>query len=115
MGGGNTRKQRKFGGTKFMKTYIINGFEQVLATNIGEAIKKAVNDIDRITSIEEQDLTKIKIVWTLSDVLDIAAEMDFEITDEQGCEILLNIEHNHDCNYGVTWDTLKYWVGMYGT
>jgi hypothetical protein len=51
----------------------------------------------------------IAIIWTTHDVLAATATEDEEdtLTQEQAREVLRYAWHNHDAQYGVTWDTLS--------
>jgi len=50
----------------------------------------------------------LMIVWSIADLRHVAEKLGPEyakLTDEQLCDILLDIDHN--ASIGVTWDTLK--------
>ena len=56
---------------------------------------------------------KIAVIWCTDDVHGIQDDFDQEtekssLTDEQAQEILLSAFENHDCNNGITWETLHY-------
>jgi hypothetical protein len=46
---------------------------------------------------------KIAVVWCIEDVQEVRPDL----TDEQAWEVLQQVKHTHDCNYGITWDTLE--------
>ena len=48
----------------------------------------------------------ISINWSAVDVLEVAKERNFQLSTEQTFEILEYLEHNHDANYGISWDTI---------
>jgi hypothetical protein len=48
---------------------------------------------------------QIAIVWSVQDV----QQLHPDLSDEQAWQVLRDIEHNHDCNQGVTWDLID-WV-----
>lgn len=57
---------------------------------------------------------KIAVVWCIDDVQAIQDDFDPEtekssLSDEQAQEILLSAFEHHDCNNGITWDSLHYW------
>lgn len=57
---------------------------------------------------------KVAIIWCIDDVHGIQKDCDKEtgkssLTDEQAQEILLSAFDEHDCNNGITWDSLHYW------
>lgn len=45
---------------------------------------------------------EIAIIWSVEDV-----RASHEGTDEECMEVLYNVEHRHDANIGVSWDTLE--------
>ena len=45
-------------------------------------------------------------VWMPQDVLCI----DDTLTDEQVSWILETMQHKHDANLGITWETIEFWV-----
>jgi hypothetical protein len=56
---------------------------------------------------------KVAVVWTTEDVHSIQDDFDAEtgkssLSDEQALEILLSVFENHDCNNGITWESLRY-------
>lgn len=42
----------------------------------------------------------IQISWCVDDILD----RNHTLTHEQCVEVLQELDHNHDCNFGITWD-----------
>lgn len=51
---------------------------------------------------------EIHIIWQTEDVLDTAKQMEVELTEEEANEILFTVEHNHDANFGISWDTIEW-------
>ena len=51
---------------------------------------------------------EICIVWSTQDVLETAKNMDVDITAEEADEVLMTVEHNHDANYGISWDNIEW-------
>jgi hypothetical protein len=49
----------------------------------------------------------IFIEWSTQDVLDVAENMHRKISKRKARQILADIEHHHDCSYGITWDTIQ--------
>mgnify|MGYP003658139089 FL=1 len=49
---------------------------------------------------------KITISWNVEDVLSI----DDTLTIDQCIDVLDLARHNHDANYGITWDTLASYI-----
>lgn len=48
----------------------------------------------------------IAIEWGVDDVLEIRPDL----TEDQAWHVLETNYHEHDANYGITWDTLKGWA-----
>lgn len=61
---------------------------------------------------EQYKLESIK--WGIEDFIDLEVD-GFEINEEQAQEALEEMIHQHDCNYGITWDSLSYYVEVFGT
>lgn len=45
----------------------------------------------------------ISIIWSIEDVKDMRSDL----SDEQASKVLQHIKQGHDCNYGITWETLE--------
>lgn len=52
----------------------------------------------------------IEIRWHLSDILSHAKALDLIISREQGLKILHDLKNYHDCEYGITWETIKMYI-----
>jgi hypothetical protein len=50
---------------------------------------------------------KIAIVWGTEDVIGLAKEQKKVITEEQARQVLDAALQDHDCEYGITWETLN--------
>ena len=50
----------------------------------------------------------ITIKWGDDDVRHIASNMNVTLTDEQIIAVLDHVEHNHDANFGISWDTIQW-------
>jgi hypothetical protein len=61
-------------------------------------------------AIEEYWEDKIAIVWQIDDVQCIAKDMDIHIADDQAIEVLQTLQKNHDAEYGICWETIRYHV-----
>lgn len=46
------------------------------------------------------------ILWLPQDVIDRAKEQGISLNREQAGEIIESLHDNHDCNYGITWETI---------
>jgi hypothetical protein len=53
---------------------------------------------------------EIHIVWCIEDVLETAKQKDIKLTRKQAGEVLEACYHKHDCNNGITWDVIEYWI-----
>ena len=51
---------------------------------------------------------EIHITWCTEDVLETAKEMGVKLTTEEADDVLLTVEHNHDANHGISWDTIQW-------
>ena len=49
---------------------------------------------------------KIAVVWGAEDVIDRAKEQGKRVSKERACEILQEMLDEHDCNNGITWNTI---------
>ena len=54
------------------------------------------------------DKDSISITWHVFDVIERAKERGLKVNKAQARNILQNVERHHDCNIGVTWETLDY-------
>ncbi len=54
---------------------------------------------------------KLHVIWGVEDVQSKAEEMDVDITEEQCMTVLENAARRHDCNVGITWEVLEFWIG----
>ena len=50
----------------------------------------------------------ISLVWHIDDVLHQAKEDGHTLTKKEAREVLSSVESNHDCNFGVSWDTIRW-------
>ena len=44
----------------------------------------------------------IEISWHIDDV----KQQRPDLNDQQALQVLLEMEHNHDANFGITWETI---------
>jgi len=51
---------------------------------------------------------QIAIIWDIEDVQQIRPDL----TDEQAMDVLLEVEDNHDAEWGVSWTTLEATAGI---
>ena len=52
----------------------------------------------------------ISIVWGIDDVMERAKQDEKEITEDQARKVLKMMKDNHDCNYGITWETISAYI-----
>jgi len=53
--------------------------------------------------MRNKKLREIAIIWNTDDV----KRLDKDLTDDQAWEILKNVEKDHDCNTGITWNVIE--------
>lgn len=56
---------------------------------------------------------EINITWCTDDVLHTAREQEVPLTKEEADKILLMVEKNHDSEFGISWDTLRFHILEY--
>lgn len=70
-------------------------------------IDKLIADFRHYTLAEKTSHRRsISLVWSVEDVQALRPDLG----DEQAMEVLQQVESHHDCENGVTWDTLEYWA-----
>jgi len=57
-----------------------------------------------ISLLDTKDV--IFIEWGVDDVETRAEELHLQITKKQAQDVLERIDRIHDCNYGITWETI---------
>ena len=55
----------------------------------------------------------IVILWNIEDVISRAKEKGKRVSKKAARIILDDVENYHDCNYGITWETLDYHTDSY--
>ena len=61
-------------------------------------------------AVKKQDET-IHIIWSYEDIISRAEDAGCKVpSKKKAIEILKEIEHRHDCNLGVTWDTIDFYL-----
>lgn len=63
---------------------------------------------------EFEQYKKESIKWGVLDFLDLQVE-GYSIDEDQAQEALEEMIDDHDCNNGITWDTLEYYIEKHGT
>jgi hypothetical protein len=69
------------------------------------SVKEAIK---HLKSMGDQHVAMI--LWCEEDVLERAKELCITITTDQAQEILSDMERHHDCEIGITWDTIDFWL-----
>lgn len=59
--------------------------------------------------MKNKKLREIAIIWNTEDV----KRIDQDLTDDQAWEVLKNIEKDHDCNTGITWQVIENEVSLF--
>lgn len=54
---------------------------------------------------------ELVITWCVEDVLMRAEENGIPCTEDEAQYILNSMDDCHDCNNGITWDTIDFWLG----
>lgn len=64
--------------------------------------------------MDESTLKRIKegkaiaLIWDIEDVIQQAKDNDFKVpTEAEAIDILAAMQHGHDCNHGITWETIN--------
>jgi hypothetical protein len=47
---------------------------------------------------------QVAVIWSIEDVLEVRPDL----SDDQAWKVLQECERVHDCNYGFTWDLIRY-------
>jgi len=50
------------------------------------------------------------IIWGIEDIFEVAKDLELECNTKQAIDIIHNIDRKADCEIGITWDTLIFWV-----
>ena len=57
-------------------------------------------------ALQKEWKDNIAIVWSTEDVIERAKEQKIKVTKSKAREVLQSMLRGHDCNYGITWDTI---------
>jgi hypothetical protein len=61
-------------------------------------------------TIEDNHIKEIKLIWCREDIKGRAKDLDMFLTDDKIDEVLYILVNKHDACYGVTWDTIDFWI-----
>ncbi len=53
---------------------------------------------------------EIKLSWCIEDVMERAKQRSIKLSRKEAALVLETCLHRHDCNLGITWDTLDVWT-----
>lgn len=56
---------------------------------------------------------QITITWHISDVKEVAKDIEVTLTNDEAREILHSLKRNHDACVGINWDVIADAVGVY--
>ena len=75
---------------------------------MSELDRKCVEEY--LDDIERGDA--IAVIWTVNDVMDLYSyeHDEKEITLEQARDVLSNVKRRHDAEYGISWETIRFWL-----
>jgi hypothetical protein len=62
-------------------------------------------DIVRLT-----DTDWVSEWWHISDVQELTEDMKEELSNDEAREVLRLVKKRHDCNIGINWDVINYWI-----
>lgn len=62
-------------------------------------------DIVRLT-----DTDWVSEWWHISDVQELTEDMKEELSNDEAREVLRLVKKRHDCNVGINWDVINYWI-----
>ena len=82
--------------TEVETSQIVNVLSRECLTDLSEKIAAALAGVDKT----------IHIIWSIEDVQQRAEDNGVELTEDEQKEALALVEKYHDCNYGVTWESL---------
>ena len=75
---------------------------------------KLVSELKKELSLYDPKNPKIiSIDWCVEDIMVTADNYDRIITEEDAKQILKSMKESHDCNYGITWETILAGIDCY--
>jgi hypothetical protein len=48
--------------------------------------------------------------WHIDDVIYQAKDNGEELTEQEARDVLAMVNRKHDCNIGINWDVIDYWI-----
>lgn len=77
--------------------------KQKILSNLMNCKPENVNNIESV-----DPNSQIAIIWSVEDVQSIKGCSKY--SKKKCLEILKEAKDNHDCNYGITWESLEYFA-----
>lgn len=78
-----------------------------------EVVNKELESmIDTLIDKLDNETDSISLIWSIEDVLHQAAEDGKSINKDQARAVLAEVQKNHDCSLGVSWDTISITIDM---
>ena len=73
-------------------------------------VKEHIENLNKYNPKDHVCLT----IWTREDIIWRIDQLvgNVEFHDEDLDWILEQMEHNHDANYGISWDTIDWWIDI---
>ena len=65
-----------------------------------------MNEVEKAKQVLK-DAGYVDTLWHIDDIIGKAEDMNVILTEDQVNAVRADIEHNHDANYGVDWDTIE--------
>lgn len=84
------------------------GIDDLFADSM--SVKRGINELLAELRYLRKELAyytdNCTIVWMPEDVL----SLDDTLTDEEVSWVLTRMQHRHDANLGISWDTIEFWI-----
>jgi len=48
--------------------------------------------------------------WHIDDVIEQAENQGEQLTEQEARDVLMMVSKRHDCNVGINWDVIDYWI-----
>ena len=81
---------------------------KLICKELGKKDKKTQEKI--MSGINKFFENRVSMSWDISDVMHVAEERGYEVSDEDAHFILGLLVSEHDANIGINWDTIEYWM-----
>lgn len=78
---------------------------------------KTAKELQKELDALQQEFDQYKresIKWSVEDFTGEAKNIGYHITEEQAQDALERMIHKHDCELGITWLTIQYYIEEYG-